>query len=63
MPMGTVDFGLHTLVSYSIQGTLPSILPAIFANTNDKIVEIISLIFNNKPLRIVFYFYQIKFSK
>ena len=61
--MGIEDFGLHKLISHSIEAALPIILPATFADTNDKIVEIISLIFNNKPLRIVFYFYQIKFSK
>ena len=62
MPIGTEDFGLHTLISHSIQATLPSILPATFARTNDKIIEIISLILNNKRLRIVFYFYQSKLS-
>ena len=62
MPMSTEDGGMHTLISHSIQATLPSVLPATFANTNDKIVGIISLIFNNKPLRIVFYSYKIRLS-
>ena len=62
MSMGTENGRVHTQISHSIQAIFPSILPATFANTNDKIVEIISLIFKKKPLRIVFYFFQIKLS-
>ena len=62
MLMGTDDGEVHTPSSHSMQAILPSILPATFANTNDKIVEIISLIFNNKPRGIAFYFYEIKLS-
>ena len=62
VPLSTENGGVHTLVRHSNQAICPSIPPATFSNTNDQIVQIISLIFNNKPLRIVFYFYQIKLS-
>ena len=62
MSMGTDDGGVHTLNSHSIQATLSSTLTTTFRNTNDKIVEIISLIFYNKPLRVVFYFFHTKLS-
>ena len=62
MPMGIEDGGVHTLISHSIQATLSSTLPTTFRKTNDKIVEIISLIFKNKPVRVVLYFYHTTLS-
>ena len=62
MPMGIEDGGVHTLISHSIQATLSSTLPTTFRKTNDKNVEIISLIFKNKPLRVVLYFYHTTLS-
>ena len=38
MALGTENGGVHTLIRHSIQAILPSIPPATFANSKDKII-------------------------